>query len=453
MLMDAGRDHDVMRFAAISEHLRGLGYSAPAIIDHDESAGLLLIEDLGDGVVAGELEWKPDLETECYETAVDLLCDLAEQTPPARVQYREAERELPTYNLRELWREASLLTEWWLPAAGAGAMDDSGAGAGTFAEGKSGEGAVPIAGDETVLELRAGPGGKSVAGANNGTDAGKGTDAGARVGTGDMTDAGASTGTDAVASAAAGEVVAAEARSEAEANAGEVALVENSLDAEVETGKEAGKGVVADVNAIAEAETSDISGRSAGVEAGKVAGSVLDSELVEEYQRLIESACRNVVDCRTALTLRDYHAENLIWLPQRQGLARLGLLDFQDAVCGHPAYDLVSLLEDARRDTTAELRLAMTERYRERSGLGGDDWEDFLYACSTLGAQRNLKIIGIFARLCTRDGKGQYLALLPRVWQHLMNDLSHPDLAPLAKWVKQHVPPPDPTAIERASRR
>ena len=142
---------------------------------------------------------------------------------------------------------------------------------------------------------------------------------------------------------------------------------------------------------------------------------------------------------RRAVVLRDYHAENLIWLPGRCGVARVGLLDYQDALAGHPAYDLVSLLEDARRDTSEALRQEMIARFMAATGAG----PDFAAAYAAFGAQRNIKIIGIFARLWLRDGKGAYLDLMPRVWDHLQRDLAHPALAALRDWVAAHVPAPD----------
>lgn len=139
----------------------------------------------------------------------------------------------------------------------------------------------------------------------------------------------------------------------------------------------------------------------------------------------------------TCLVLRDYHADNLLWLPQRQGPARVGLLDFQDAVAGPAPYDLVSLLEDARRDVTAATAAAARARY-----LAAFPARDaFATASAVLGAQRNLKIVGIFCRLAVRDGKPAYLALLPRVWGHLARDLEHPALASLAEWLARWVPP------------
>ena len=129
--------------------------------------------------------------------------------------------------------------------------------------------------------------------------------------------------------------------------------------------------------------------------------------------------------------LRDYHAENLMLTD-----AGLGLLDFQDALAGHPAYDLVSLMQDARRDVDPTTEAAMLARYRAATG----DGDTFLDAYHVLGAQRNAKIIGIFTRLWQRDGKPRYPALCPRVWRYLERDLAWPVLAPVARWFADNVP-------------
>ncbi len=146
---------------------------------------------------------------------------------------------------------------------------------------------------------------------------------------------------------------------------------------------------------------------------------------------------------KPALILRDYHAENLLWLPERTGIARVGLLDFQDARAGHPAYDLVSLLEDARRDVTEATRQASLRHYLDRTGT---DEGAFNAAFCTLGAQRNLRILGVFARLSLRDGKRHYVDLIPRVWAHLQRDLSHPALTDLARKTEA-LPPPTPAIL------
>jgi aminoglycoside/choline kinase family phosphotransferase len=133
--------------------------------------------------------------------------------------------------------------------------------------------------------------------------------------------------------------------------------------------------------------------------------------------------------------LRDYHAENLM-LIDMDGSEALGLLDFQDALAGHPAYDLVSLLQDARRDVAPDLEAAMLARYRDITGA--DDRFDAAY--HVLGAQRNAKIIGIFTRLWKRDGKTRYPTLCPRVWRYLEHDLAHPALAPVKAWFDINIP-------------
>ncbi len=140
------------------------------------------------------------------------------------------------------------------------------------------------------------------------------------------------------------------------------------------------------------------------------------------------------------LVLRDYHVDNLMALDDRPGIAGCGLLDFQDAVVGPVAYDLVSLLEDARRDVPPALAAEMRARYL--AAFPGLDREAFETAYAVLGAQRNAKIIGIFTRLFRRDGKPAYLRHIPRVWRLLEGDLRHPALAPFAEWLDRHVPPP-----------
>ncbi len=143
--------------------------------------------------------------------------------------------------------------------------------------------------------------------------------------------------------------------------------------------------------------------------------------------------------------LRDYHAENIM-LVGADSAETLGLLDFQDALAGHPAYDLVSLLQDARRDVPVELEVAMLDRYKRITGEG----DAFDVAYHVLGAQRNAKIVGIFTRLWKRDGKPRYPGLCPRVWRYLERDLAHPALKPVAAWFDAHVPAAmrgDPMAI------
>jgi len=161
--------------------------------------------------------------------------------------------------------------------------------------------------------------------------------------------------------------------------------------------------------------------------------------LREEYLALWRAVLSEAVVAPPTLVLRDYHVDNLMLLPDRPGVRGCGLLDFQDAVTGQPSYDLVSLLEDARRDVPASLRQAMTERYL--AAFPALDRVAFLRSAAILSAQRNCKILGIFTRLRKRDGKRQYIAHIPRVWRLLEADLRHPALGPVARWLDRHLPP------------
>ncbi|MGQ7828902.1 aminoglycoside phosphotransferase family protein [Altererythrobacter sp. Z27] len=134
--------------------------------------------------------------------------------------------------------------------------------------------------------------------------------------------------------------------------------------------------------------------------------------------------------------LRDYHAENIMLLGDPRDGAPQGLIDFQDALVGHPAYDLVSLLQDARRDVAPELERAMLDRYIAAANPDAEFEADY----ARLGAQRNAKIVGIFTRLYKRDGKPRYLELIPRVWALLERDLAHPALGPVARWFDANIP-------------
>lgn len=134
--------------------------------------------------------------------------------------------------------------------------------------------------------------------------------------------------------------------------------------------------------------------------------------------------------------LRDYHAENIMLLGDPASGAPQGLIDFQDALVGHAAYDLVSLLQDARREVSPQLERAMLDRYLGQVDADADFEADY----ARLGAQRNAKIVGIFTRLNKRDGKPHYLAFIPRVWHAMERDLAHPALAPVAEWFDANIP-------------
>lgn len=142
-----------------------------------------------------------------------------------------------------------------------------------------------------------------------------------------------------------------------------------------------------------------------------------------------------------SFVLRDYHAENLLWLPDRKGIERVGVIDFQDALYGSAAYDVISLLEDARRDVDPSLADAMRRHYiGQASEAGNFNADAFERDYAVLAAQRNAKILGIFARLAKRDGKSRYLDLLPRVEGHFRRDLDQPGMETLRAFFARHLP-------------
>ena len=154
---------------------------------------------------------------------------------------------------------------------------------------------------------------------------------------------------------------------------------------------------------------------------------------VTEHRGLWRELLKPLAQSRPVFVHRDYHAQNLLWLPERNGAGRVGLIDFQDAVAGNTAYDLVSLVEDARRDVEPAVAAATIARYKIALREAGRpvNEEEFARDMALLAAQRNAKIVGIFARLFARDGKPRYLSYLPRVWRYLDGDLTHPVMAPL----------------------
>jgi N-acetylmuramate 1-kinase len=170
-----------------------------------------------------------------------------------------------------------------------------------------------------------------------------------------------------------------------------------------------------------------------------VLGTPLPAAAHAEYLSLWRDVLPQAALPGPTLVLRDYHADNLMLLHDRAGLQSCGLLDFQDALRGAASYDLVSLLEDARRDVSADLRAAMTERFLV--AFPEIDRGLFCRSAAILAAGRNAKIIGIFTRLWRRDGKPQYLDFIPRVWRLLEGDLREPALSRVRAWFDRHLPP------------
>jgi len=170
----------------------------------------------------------------------------------------------------------------------------------------------------------------------------------------------------------------------------------------------------------------------------ELTGQPTDAATKDEYLALWQAAVPLARAVPPSLTLRDYHIDNLMLLDGREGLQACGLLDFQDSLIGPIAYDLVSLLEDARRDVSDALATAMRARYLALRPMVDPAALD--RSMAFLGAQRHAKVLGIFCRLARRDGKPVYLKHLPRLWRLITRSLQHPDLAGLAQWLDRHVP-------------
>jgi N-acetylmuramate 1-kinase len=170
---------------------------------------------------------------------------------------------------------------------------------------------------------------------------------------------------------------------------------------------------------------------------GKPASEELQQSFANVWLRLFPK----LVTDHPVWVMRDYHSPNLLWLPEREGLQRVGIIDSQDAVMGHPAYDLVSLLQDARLDIPEAETTMLYQHYEVcRKSKGGFDSKDFARAYAILGAQRATKILGIFARLAKRDGKPGYLRHMPRVARYLLQNLDHPELHELKLWFSNNLP-------------
>jgi aminoglycoside/choline kinase family phosphotransferase len=173
-----------------------------------------------------------------------------------------------------------------------------------------------------------------------------------------------------------------------------------------------------------------------------VLGRAATADEIAEHRALWRTTLQEALKPSPVFVHRDYHAQNLLWLPSRGGLARVGLIDFQDAVAGSRAYDLISLTEDARRDVAPEIGEATTVHYLKSMREQGTPLDEAVYRSqmSVMAAQRNAKIAGIFARLHKRDAKPRYLGYLPRVWGYLNRDLEDPALRGLKAWYDRTIP-------------
>lgn len=174
-----------------------------------------------------------------------------------------------------------------------------------------------------------------------------------------------------------------------------------------------------------------------------------DAQRASTFRKRFEKLLAELTSGPKMVIQRDFHAENLLWLGDRTGTARVGLLDFQDAMIGHPAYDLVSLLQDVRRDVPAAIEAKMIDRFIAATGLND---HAFRVAYAALGVQRNLRILGVFARLGMEHGKPHYVDMIPKVWDHLQRDLDHPALASIAPMVRESLPFPTPENLGKLKR-
>jgi tRNA threonylcarbamoyl adenosine modification protein YjeE len=175
----------------------------------------------------------------------------------------------------------------------------------------------------------------------------------------------------------------------------------------------------------------------------------LRAEFVVMWRNLLSKAAADKAPDKSwnkTWVMRDFHSPNLIWLGERSGTSKVGIIDFQDAVLGPAAYDLVSLLQDARIDVPEQLELALLTRYIKARHAADHTFDPagFAEIYAIMSAQRNTRLLGTFARLNQRDGKPQYLRHLPRIWTYLTRSLAHPVLSGLREWYSANVPPPGP---------
>jgi tRNA threonylcarbamoyl adenosine modification protein YjeE len=173
-------------------------------------------------------------------------------------------------------------------------------------------------------------------------------------------------------------------------------------------------------------------------------GAPPSDDLRAEFVAMWRNLLRKPASAAKTWVLRDFHSPNLVWLGERDSIARVGVIDFQDAVLGPAAYDLVSLLQDARIDVPEVLELTLFSRYikARREADASFDPAEFAALYAIMSAQRNTRLLGTFARLNRRDGKPQYLRHQPRIWTYLNRSLAHPALAPVRAWYEAHVPAP-----------
>ncbi len=173
-----------------------------------------------------------------------------------------------------------------------------------------------------------------------------------------------------------------------------------------------------------------------------VKGGAASPDIRAEFMQLWSPILDRMLAATAGLFLRDYHSPNLFWLPERQGIARIGVIDFQDALAEPWAYDLASLLQDARVDVPAAIETVEVDRYCREVAAHEPDFDaaGFRALYAIFGAQRNTRLVGLWVRLLKRDGKPGYLQHMARTWDYLARNLRHPALADLAAWYDRHFP-------------
>ena len=174
----------------------------------------------------------------------------------------------------------------------------------------------------------------------------------------------------------------------------------------------------------------------------EVMGAPMPADIRAEYEGLWRPVINLLLAAPKGWILRDVHSPNLLWLPQRSGAARVGVIDFQDAIAGPWAHDVMSLLQDARVDVSIDLESQLLARYIDQMQGDADfDETQFLTTYAAYGALRATRLLGLFVRLLRRDGKPDYLSHIPRNWAYLERNLRHPALIELAAWYNRHFPP------------
>ena len=173
-------------------------------------------------------------------------------------------------------------------------------------------------------------------------------------------------------------------------------------------------------------------------------GVAVTDRMRDEFFALWQRLLTRILQEPPTWVIRDYHSPNLIWMEQRDGIAKVGILDFQDAVLGPAAYDVVSLAQDARLDIPEEIEIGLLSRYVRTRRADGSDFEPAVFAATyaVMSAQRNTRLLGVFSRLNRRDHKPHYLRHQPRIWGYLSRSLAHPALAPIRGWYAEHLPAP-----------